>query len=232
MSDFSKMWNKSVRSPEKKRVFLLSLHRTATESTDQLFENIGFSSIHTPIGRRNFTDYFNLSRGLKGRETDNHFILNSLMDRLENRYDAVCDGVTTLYEEAYERYPNAKFILVSREPEGWLNSIRNHIGDRELVLSEKIMYWKYLKDKPKTLAEVKDDDLLGMAQEHRNDVEVFFASRSEARSNFISVDLENNEAGQQISTFLGAEPQSLPRVDRNQSLVIGSAINILNKFRR
>jgi len=52
--------------------------------------------------------------------------------------------IAVLYEQLEYAYPNSGFILTYRNPFDWVLSVRNHIGDRDLNVFEKVQYWRYL----------------------------------------------------------------------------------------
>ncbi len=214
---------------ENNRIFVLSLHRTGTQSTQQFLLDAGINSLHTPTGRSNLSYYFNARRNWSGRETDLGFIFEHMMKNIAEDYEAVIDDIGVLYEEAYKQYPDAKFILVFREPEAWAKSVRKHIDERELVASERVQYWKYLTEKPETITDVPNERLAEMCSNHKTQVEAFFEARPEA--DFVSADLNDSALGQKLSRFLGIEERPMPFADKRKNPLFDLAATVLDKLK-
>lgn len=96
---------KSIRN----KVFCIGLHKTGTTTLAHLFEEYGFRSIHA-------TDWGSSEEKL------NHFDFfsdgGSHFDHI-NEFD---------YRRLFENYPNAKFILQTRDTEKWVVSKLKHAG--------------------------------------------------------------------------------------------------------
>ncbi len=213
---------------ESNKIFVLSLHRTGTQSTQQFLVNAGINSLHNPTGRRNLSYYFNVRQNWTGRETDHQFIFNHMMKNIAGEYEAVIDDIGVLYEEAFAQYPDAKFILVSRDSEAWANSVRKHINERDLVPSERVQYWRYLTEKPETIADISNERLVEMCSTHKAEVEAFFEARPEA--NFLSADLNDPALGQKISKFLGVEEKPMPFYDKRKNPLFEFLATVLDKL--
>lgn len=145
-----------------------------------------------------------------GREHDLEFVADMLTPALES-YDAVTDvPIPVLYRQLFLRYPTAKFILLLRDPFDWLRSVRRHIGKRALLPYERVQYWHYLKERPMTLSEVDNQQLLRMNALHTADVIDFFQQRAPDKLGVFEL---RPESGRAIAAFLGIDADAgLPMV--------------------
>jgi hypothetical protein len=89
------MKNGPVEQP--KKIFFIGFHKTGTGYYNSLFKKLGFRSLHHWIWTRG----------------------NSLVLR---RYDVFLDGCLHRYETLYRKYPDAFYILNTRELTDWLVS--------------------------------------------------------------------------------------------------------------
>jgi hypothetical protein len=46
-----------------------------------------------------------------------------------------------IYRRAFAAWPEARFVMVRREPGAWVASVRRHAGGRDLSYLEKFFYW-------------------------------------------------------------------------------------------
>ena len=124
-----------------RKIFNISLHRSGTQSVHDLLVRSGVSSIHWPGGVIKGVSYENQVRG---HEHDVEHVTAALAPLME-MVTAVSDvPIAVLYEQLEYAYPNSGFILTYRNPFDWVLSVRNHIGDRDLNVFEKVQYWRYL----------------------------------------------------------------------------------------
>jgi hypothetical protein len=191
--------------------FVLSMHRSGTQSADLLLKNLGFKAIHNPSGmsKMDFQDEW------LGHEEDLDFIFDNIMQHIHGQYNAISDNpMAALYEQAFKKYPDAKFILTLRDPDKWIASIREHIGDRELVPAEKVQYWKYLDSKPTKITQVSDEALKAAYLRHSKEIIDFFKSHNaQDQLCVVKLVMGNEEIGKIITTFLNCDYQPLPRID-------------------
>ena len=194
------------------KVFVISLHRTMTRSTDALLSMAGLETVHWP---KSFQGR-DLQEAVRGREEDLEEVYEILSPVL-SYYDAFGDvPFPTLFRQMARDYPEARFVLVHREPWAWARSVRSMIRGRELKPFEKVQYWPYLSKPVKNLRTVTDEDLLGVYFSHLFAVNDFFESRGELdRLCFVSID--DPEAGEKITRFLGLQPRAFPRIVGGQT---------------
>ena len=198
------VWRASTESIGMK-CFTISLHRTGTRSMSDFLSSF-CSVFQYPVLDRGV----HLESEILGREHDLEFVADMLSPALES-YDAVTDvPIPVLYRQLFFRYPTAKFILLLRDPFDWLRSVRRHIGKRALLPYERVQYWHYLKDRPMTLSEVDNQQLLHMNALHTADVIGFFQQRAPDKLGVFEL---RPESGPAIAAFLGIDVDAgLPTV--------------------
>jgi hypothetical protein len=137
------------------KYFVVSLHRTGTRSTHELFKALGFNCIHWP---HTFQE-MDLQSRIEGRETDLEFIADTLAPVFDH-YDVVSDvPVPVLYRQLAQRYPSAKFVLVERDPQAWAESVLKHMERRTLRPYARTQYWHYFPDRPTAAGELSIEQL-------------------------------------------------------------------------
>lgn len=200
------------------KIFVLSLHRSGTQSTHDWFLRAGLRSMHWP-SRVGEVDYEGQARG---RETRRTALLQRLAPVIDG-YEALSDvPFPVLYKELYAAYPQARYVALYRSPYDWLASVRRHVGERELDPFEKVQYWHYLKDRPRHLHGLPDERLLEMHIRHHGNLLNFFAKTP----NFRLFHLTDSHVGEKLAAFLGLPPLAMRRVDaaRESNTTIKKAI--------
>ena len=179
------------------KCFPVSLHRTGTRSMSTVLSQY-CSVLQYPVKYGGV----DLESQVVGREQDLDFVTDLLAPALES-YDSVTDvPVPVLYRQLFHRYPDAKFILLLRNPFDWVGSVRRHIRRRALFPCERVQYWHYLKWRPNKLSEVTDQQLLRMNAQHTADVIDFFQHTS---ADSLGVFELRPESGQAIAEFLNVD---------------------------
>src|SRR6266536_5211529 len=182
------------------KIFVLSLHRSATQSIHELFLRSGLSAMHgVPFD----------SEKTVGRERDLAFIAE-VLDPAFRAVDAASDlPVPALYRELEARYPDARFVVIRRRAEDWVRSVRWNLGDRPLAQDVRILYYQYLSGCPERLSDVADAELIEMHREHHRALLQHFSGNPQ----FALFDLEELRLGERVCTFLGLRPIALPNID-------------------
>src|SRR5215471_16769163 len=187
------------------KIFVVSLHRSATQSTERFLRNAGFTTCHWPA-IVNGIDYQSMILGYETSPT-------KIVERLRpvfDAYEAFDDlPIPTLYEVLNETYPGSRFIALWRNPQDWVQSVRRHCHSRPLDLYERVQYWRYLDRRPLTLEEVSDEDLIRMHQNHHEALKAYFGDGG----NFLLLDIADPLIGEKLSSFLKITPRDFPRVD-------------------
>jgi hypothetical protein len=188
------------------KIFVVSLHRCATQSANRFLEQAGLKTYHWPSK----VDELDYESHVIGRETNLDFIAE-LLRPVFDRFDAVSDvPVPVLYRQLDTMYRGARFVAIRRDPASWVEAVRRYCGDRLLDPYERTQYWRYLPDRPVSLAQVSDADLLAMYDQH------YYALREHffGRENFGLFDLGDDvRLGAELGAFLGTARRRFPRVD-------------------
>ena len=188
-----------------KKVFVVSLHRSATQSTDLFLRNAGLNSCHYP----SVVDGVCYELKCLGSETAPQKIVE-LLRPVFDAFDAFSDlPIPAIYEELDASYPDAKFVAVYRNSSDWVQSVRHHTRSRNLEIYERVLYWHYLHNRPVTLDDVSDDVLANVHQLHHEGLATHFNDRN----NFLIVDLADPNIGQKLSSFLDIAAQDFLRFD-------------------
>jgi hypothetical protein len=188
-----------------RKIFVLSLHRTGTQSVHDLFVRLGIRAIHWP----KIVDGVDYQSRIIGRENDPAFIVDVLAPVFA-RATALSDvPIPALYRVLDARFRGAQFIAVRRDASGWIRSVRRHIGERPFNPFEKAQYFPYFADLPERITSVPDNDLIEMHRRHYEALAKFFV----LRVNFALFELNDPRLGPRICEFLGRPPMELRHVD-------------------
>lgn len=113
--------------------------------------------------------------------------------RLLSRFDAFADNPWPLYFREFDAiFPDAKFILTTRDPDQWYTSVCKHFGGSET----KMRHWIYGAGSPLGNREVYVDRL----RKHQEAVRNHFIDRSESLLEF---DVSAGHGWNELATFLG-----------------------------
>jgi hypothetical protein len=176
---------------------VLSLHRSGTRSTAAYLASLGLRTRHWPVDH----DGIDLEAQIAGRETDREHVATVLTPVFAD-HDAVADvPMPALYREMTTRDPETRFLLAYRPAFDWIRSVRWKTRDRDLSPYERVLYWMYFPSRPRRLAELSDNQLLGMHGQHLADVVAWFERAGPDRLGIF--DLYAAETGPRIAAFLG-----------------------------
>jgi Sulfotransferase domain len=197
------------------KIFVLSLHRSATQSVDELFLRAGLSAMH---GVPTLFDGIDWEQEIAGREDDIGFVAQTLAPVFRN-FDAATDLPTpVLYRELERGNPDARFFAIRRRPEDWVRSIRRSLGDRPLSAFSRVLYWHYLPGRPERLTDVSDAELIEMHRQHHQAISRHFSGKP----TFALFDLDEPQLGERICTFLGLCPVELFTACSAYELALGA----------
>lgn len=187
------------------KIFVVSLHRSGTQSAGQFLHQAGFEL----CGWLSGIDGIDYQAKTAGHETDLGYIMDVLRPLFE-RFEAFKDvPLPALYRELDAAFPGAKFIAIRRDPTEWVRSVRKHCAGRPLDPFERVQYWHYLTERPESLDAATDAQLAGMYDRHHAELTAYFAGRG----NFLLGDMGDSELGAKLSAFLGISPRAFPWVD-------------------
>lgn len=104
---------------EAQRVFCVSMQRTGTTSVGKFFRDFGLRWAGWPADLKN-----NWSGSWY--EGDFESIFSSLDFRTANAFEDSPWFCPDFYKVLFNRFPNAKFVLFTRDPDAWFQSMINH----------------------------------------------------------------------------------------------------------
>ena len=172
------------------KIFNLGLGRTGTRSFHMLMLNLDFTSIHEPSE------------------------LESIIN--EKNIDSFSGGLTHLYKDTYEIYPDAKYVLTTRSAESWLESrLGLHNKERAKGLNHK---WIHVCDEPIFGRIIKfrnygiDGIQRGKIVQKFNEIHGEIRNFFKDKENFIEInfiDSDKEKAMKELLEFLGIEFKNL-----------------------
>lgn len=115
-----------------KKVFFIGYNKTATKAFHFLFKHAGYRSAHYSCALSNGVPAI-LAQIMKQNQDSYYPILHGIdrfqiySDMFWHREDEWIDGIK-YYKELYQQYPDAYFVLQTRDVESWLESKRKHKG--------------------------------------------------------------------------------------------------------
>jgi len=168
----------------KPKVFAIGFNKTATTTIHKFFRDNGHDSIHyrLPDGRflagvvsTNVMSRRPILASIDQHEVFSEFSYTEGTHFLEANY---------FYQDLYEQYPDAYFLLNTRDTEGWVKSRSNHFGRKKSrgLLGDRIAA-SY-----GTSTEEASDIWRALHQPFHDEVIAFFAARPEAR--FLHFEIE------------------------------------------
>ena len=119
-----------------------------------------------------------------------------------------------MYEYFDKTYADSKFILISREPDEWLKSIKNLFNKDGIDPVSHACYKEYIPN-IKDITEnkeigVSDQDLLYMYNRHNSLVKEYF----KGRDNFLELGIDDLQKTEKISLFLNINlPNKIKNID-------------------
>lgn len=206
-----------------RKIFVVSLHRSATQSTDLFLRNAGLNTCHWP----SIVDGIRYELKCLGSETAPEKIVEVLRPVFDG-VDAVSDvPIPAIYEELDATYPDAKFVAVYRNPTDWVQSVRRHTRSENLGIYERVLYWRYLHNKPMTLDDVPDDVLANLHRLHHEGLITHFKHRN----NFLLVDIVDPAIAEKILSFLEITSSCFPRFDYTKISLIADLHREIDRLR-
>ncbi|TWU59567.1 hypothetical protein V7x_55580 [Crateriforma conspicua] len=208
-----------------RKVFCLGLSRTGTTAFASKLCSLGLRTVHYSLNaylRINELAHnkYHVGSPRRGKYWEWAYLREcrsqdkqSLLEILE-QYDAFADlPFPLLYRELAERYPNAYFVLTSRDDKSWLESMK-------WLLSDGHVLWKHgllddsLLDQSYGTHVYDSDRLLSAYQSHNQQVRDFFGN-----SNcFTELKLDQGDfSTAKLSEFLGVAPETGIGIARQNS---------------
>jgi hypothetical protein len=179
------------------KIIILSFQRNATQSMHSFLKSCGLEGIHHINSRKQ--SYCFEGYSLKKIQEE--------IQQYEPEFKHFSDAPYFLmYEYFDKKYPNSKFILVTRDKYDWLKSFK------ELLLKEIVAdpvsfacYQEYMENiTPYNIVNSTDDELLKMYEKHNNDVVEYFKDKN----NLFIIDINDLQKKEKISNFLNILPNT------------------------
>lgn len=181
------------------KIFSLSLHKSGTTSLHQFFQANGLRSLHYP---KKFGGV-NYAHAIADVVDDPRMVVERLTPVID-AYDAHCDAPWGgLAPELMNLFPSARFVLVTRDPEQWWESLAKHwrldLCGRYLSAFEYVQYRRYMKAERNRLYTRADKDMFisAIRQQVVHVKDVVPACR------LVTVDLSDPDKARKLSDFLG-----------------------------
>jgi len=165
----------------KSKIFCIGLGKTGLVSMSIILDHIGYQHMIGPI-----------TEGLVWKELNQLERLWKIIDENESFSDF---PYPYLYKELYHRYPEAKFILTTRNSaEEWLVSLKKHNMRNGPTSSHLLAYGCYSP-------EGHDADLLNLYETHISETSDFFSDNE----NFLQINLAEQNAKEKLEKFLNVD---------------------------
>jgi hypothetical protein len=178
-----------------KKIIVLSFQRNATQSVHDFLLSSGIPGIHHLNTKKKSLLFKNYSL-LKIQKHASIY---------ENEYFHFSDAPYFLMYEYFEnKYPDSKFILITRDKNEWLKSFKNllFLGTEPISIQCFKHYIKHVNED--NILNISDDELLLMYETHNNNVLEYFKEKN----SLLHLDIDDPEKAKKISNFLGILKES------------------------
>ena len=202
---FLKGFKRRVFNKRRHKVFVIGFHKTGTSSMGKALQILGYKVCGA------------LKEGFAFEQSDKKpkdYILEKATPLLQ-KYEAFQDTPWFIfYKELYEMYPDAYFILTTRNPQKWLGSLQKHFGNK---------FWPYHEWIYGTLDSISKADIyLEKYNNHNEAVRLFFADKP----NFVEFRIEK-DGWDKLAGFLEQKNPKTPFPHANSAATKGKFYNIL-----
>jgi hypothetical protein len=181
------------------KIFNISLQRTGTQSVHNFLTKSGINSMH-------WVGHYGIDQYQKFNDKED---LIKKISFLDNKFEAFSDmPYNILYDHYFQKYPDAKFIFVTRDFDSWHKSIENFYqyekfqklvdGKKGLTDFQKICYGEYLTVEFSNKDYLSKEEYYEYYSKHYESVYKYFKNSK----NFLSVSLFNENLSQEILNFL------------------------------
>lgn len=167
-----------------KKVFFIGMNRTATKSFHELFSRSGYKSFHYSCADVLTSEPIILAQEMKNNLRSYKHVLNRMeaaqvySDMFWHREDEWIDGVK-MYRDLHAQFPDAYFILQTRNMYSWLLSKKNH---KEGAYIQRAMQYHNLSQ----------DDMLTWFEKDRNEHELNVRSYFKTSDKFLDYDIDKD----------------------------------------
>ena len=201
--------------PPRQKVFVIGFHKTGTSSLGKALLILGYR-VSGRLPKKEVID----EQFASGEYNE---ILTSLSDVFAN-YDGFQDTPWfCMYKELHQLYPDAKFILSTREEQGWIKSVKKHFGG--------YAKWRFHKDIYGEGESIGNEEIyLERFREHTVRVREYFSGKP----NFLEINLSDGDNWNKICGFLdqpkpwGAFPTA--NSDKSKSAISWKLVRVIKKM--
>jgi hypothetical protein len=208
-----------------RKVFCLGLSRTGTTALAATLESLGLRTIHYSLNA--YIRINELAESLLavepprrgrywkwafGREERSQNKLS--FDELLDRYDAFADlPFPLLYRELSQRYPDAFFVLTTRDNDSWLKSMKWLLSDGHVLWQHGLLDDSLLTATYGTYR-YHADRLLTAYHQHNRSVREHFAGSER----FLELKLDKGDFDSpKLAEFLDVDPAQVPKIEKRNS---------------
>lgn len=180
---------------KKRKIFVIGLSRTGTNSITSALEVLDFKGHHYPG-----MCFFNKTPlWLKGNTLLKHDVFSDIT-------------VIPFYQYYYNKYPNSVFILTTRKKELWLDSL-----SKKPNLNDEV--WRYTyKDKLREFlygsSKYKHSNYSESYDQYHKSVRTFFETRDSSR--FLELSVVHGEGWEKLCQFLDHPLPNVPFPHKNK----------------
>ena len=190
------------------KLFGIGIGRTGTKSLTAALEILGYDCLHWAPDRATATEV----------------VTGARVSRIVEQKDAIIDTILPLlhYREYATRFPGAKFVLTTRDPESWLRSIRRHMLRMRATDAENFSAELYgsLILRGWTTGEAGDRQLVDAFLSHNQSVRDFFSGTPDR---FLEIDIVGRDGWEKLCPFLEVSEPDMIFPDQKHP-VHGSAV--------
>lgn len=176
------------------KIFGIGLNKTGTLSFHQAMEDLGVSSLHW--GGPSVRALVEAARD-EGRP---------LVEDLPG-YDAFSDiwAISEAFALVDAQYPGSRFVLTTRDVDGWIESRRAHVERNRAAAAEGTYTGTFLEVEPEAWRQQWDD--------HHAAVRRHFAGRDD----LLEMDIPAGDGYEVLCPFLGLDVPATPFPTRNRN---------------
>jgi len=167
----------------KRKVFGIGLHRTGTTSLRRAFYQLGYKTVPPWLWTGRY------EQTLKAEQ-----VKLDAFELADSHEAAGYMPFSTCFEDLYDRYPDAKFILTVRNEDKWLKSMFNFFGDANWP-EVRFAFGVDVSDET-------GETLKQKFNEHNSSVRQFFADKP---GSLLEMDISKGDGWEELCTFLGED---------------------------
>ena len=174
------------------KILCVGLGRNGTQSFNQFMQGLGFSTTH----------FYDFKKVKPGSFEENSYGIEEHFNSLPET-DVYSDIPTCLiFDKLYERFPEAKYINITRPAKEWILSMQKISGkwahSHDPYIFEEAYCNFYLNTGKTKIQDLTENELLTIREMHLNKINAFFKDKE----NYLEVELSDPEIGSKICKFI------------------------------